>query len=381
MTSSSSSTSYSYSYYDLSGDTREEEEERYAGNEVAVQYGSRCETFFNIMLNPWVIFVICALIAVGLLLLVILLPLSFHYVEYYNYALKHDTIHGAGGIDYSRVYTNGRYFWGLGKKQETVPRILMGVEYKQNNGQTILAFTDSGLEFVIECSFQFRIVKNEVPHLFQKFHRSYYPQIVSIGLRALKNVAPNYSLDDYISKREEIHLVMYNALVQELSSLCGEVPCIEIPGPNHFQLRRIIVPPQIHQTWLDSVVRIEQNTAQQNQRIVTLVRKETERLEAEITANVTLVNIDRDNEVAILTQSAEAQRFKIATEAKGTGIRTVIDDIGLTTEQEIQDLLDILLVLDSNDQELKTLYRRYNVFDDNGTTKVVFGASDSVVTV
>jgi len=320
------------------------------------------------------------LLGVSLLLLVILLPLSYQYVEYHDYALNHNTLPGGGGIDYGTVYTYGRYFWGVGHKQEILPRVMQNVEYKQDNGQTILAFTDSGLEFVIECSFQYRIIRDQVPMIFQNFHKSYHGQIISIGLRALKNVAPTYSLDQYISERETIQQEMYTELVSELSTLCGDTPCIEIPHPQYFQLRRVIVPQQIHETWLTSVVRVEENIAQQNRQIEILVRKETERLEAEIAANITLVNIDRDNAVSLLTQAAQAEKFRITTEAKGDGIRIVVDAIGLVSDSDIQDLLDILIVLDSGDKELKTLYRRHSVFDA-ASTKVVIGASDTVVTV
>ena len=44
---------------------------------------------------------------IGLLLLVILLPLSFSYVEYHEYGLKQRK--STGTVDVSKVYDSGRY--------------------------------------------------------------------------------------------------------------------------------------------------------------------------------------------------------------------------------------------------------------------------------
>jgi hypothetical protein len=61
--------------------------------------------------------IITGFLLVGLVALVIgLIAPSFQYVEWNYYSLKRNT--ATNKVDYSHVYGNGRYFWGLarGKK-------------------------------------------------------------------------------------------------------------------------------------------------------------------------------------------------------------------------------------------------------------------------
>ena len=373
--SKSSSTSISSTSTSMSDVEAQRNETNHTCTSCKRAFCNYCKRAFC---NCYVLWTIIILVSIGLLLLIILLPLSYYYVEYDKYALDRNKIHGGGGIDYKHTYEYGRYFWGVGHTTETIPRILQLVEYKTE----LLAFTTSGLEFMIECSFHYRIPRNGVTTLFRLYHQSYSNQIRSVALRALKNVATEYSLDEYITKRKIIHLAMYNELVIDLSTLCGDIKCIEIPHPQHFQLRKVVVPTSIHNTWLLSVIRIEENIAQQNIQTKILVEKETERLESIISANITLINIARDNEIALLIQSAKAEEFRIINTAKGDGKKILIDAIGLIDKNDIEKLLDIMLVLDSKDTDLKKIYRNYNIFNDGiSTTKVIFGASDAIVTV
>lgn len=60
---------------------------------------------------------ICA--ACACLLFLILFPLSFSYIEYYEYGLAQRV--STGAVDTSEVYSNGRYIVGPDKRFITYP--------------------------------------------------------------------------------------------------------------------------------------------------------------------------------------------------------------------------------------------------------------------
>ena len=114
----------------------------------------------------------------------------------------------------------------------------------------------------------------------------------------------------------------------------------------------------------------------------TLVLLETDRLKAEITADITLVNINKTNEVDKIRQNAEAYAEKVDKETKGFGIELALTKLDIVDPLIVTRFLKVTMMLDTMDSELQTLFRRHNIFDDGtGSSKVVIGVSDTVVTV
>ena len=110
---------------------------------------------------------------IGFLLLVILLPLSFSYVSYDEYAMKKNSI--THTLDYSEVYEMDRYFWGVGKSPMTFPRNYQFVDF--GGSQELSVFDKKGLEIILHSSFEYRIIKDDLTKLYREYGLGYADQV------------------------------------------------------------------------------------------------------------------------------------------------------------------------------------------------------------
>ena len=110
-------------------------------------------------------------------------------------------------------------------------------------------FTQNGLEFTIECSFQYLIMKKGLKELYLQYGEAYGSQVINQARSILKDASPSFTVDQYISDRGTVQGTMYGMLKDGLNRLCDPlkiVVCIDIPE-NKFQLRRIAFPIEIKQ--------------------------------------------------------------------------------------------------------------------------------------
>eukprot|EP01111_Echinosteliopsis_oligospora_P009633 TRINITY_DN2858_c0_g1_i1.p1 TRINITY_DN2858_c0_g1~~TRINITY_DN2858_c0_g1_i1.p1 ORF type:complete len:188 (-),score=31.19 TRINITY_DN2858_c0_g1_i1:500-1063(-) len=117
---------------------------------------------------------------------------SFQYIEWDEYALKKNT--ASNDVDYSKVHESGRYFWGINYQAIKFTRTVINVNFDDDNGGegSLTIFTDTGLEIRILCSFQYQLIKEEVPAMFVNFGNTYSQQVVSVARSILKNKAPTF---------------------------------------------------------------------------------------------------------------------------------------------------------------------------------------------
>jgi hypothetical protein len=268
------------------------------------------------------------LMFIGGLLILILVPLSFSYVEYDEYAFKKNEIEN--DVDTNRIYTNGQYGWGINYEPLTFPRTYQKEELK------LAIFPSNGLEFSIDIVFFWRVRKDELPLLFKAFGQSSYTgQVQSRANAKIKNRAPDFTIEQYISERPLITRELHKALKEELNLIYIEAPA------DKFFLIDVTLPEAIRKKDLDAAVQKQKNLEQQNRQTADLVRKETERLEEQIRANITLVAL-----------TAESQSETIVSNAWAAGNRTV-DDADSSGTQAFFSALSV------TDAATKSAYVRY----------------------
>src|SRR5438309_2066396 len=90
---------------------------------------------------------ICGLI-ICVILALILIPYCFHYVHYDKFGFIRNVY---GGVDYSTVVSQGRYFLTLNQDL-----VLFPTTY-QRIGTQLSIFTDTGLPFYIDIVFYYKL--------------------------------------------------------------------------------------------------------------------------------------------------------------------------------------------------------------------------------
>lgn len=138
--------------------------------------------------KPGIRKLIIILLLIGLLLTVILVPLTFSYVEYYEYGLVQRKTTGSVYTDV--VYARGRYNLGPDYKflkyQADAHVENLNEVSVFSAGQTNSSI---GLEFKIDVFFTFLLKQDEVGLLHEDFALSYRDNVVSRTKEAIKNAA------------------------------------------------------------------------------------------------------------------------------------------------------------------------------------------------
>ena len=147
----------------------------------------------------------CALLSVfpiGLLLMVILVPMSLSHIEYYEYGLKKRK---TGNVDTSQVYGNGRHL--LGPAYEFI-KYQADSHFVQIENLSVFSAGDNedsiGLAFEVDVDFTYLLIRDEIGQLHEDLASSYSTVILSRARDAIKNEAIFVTFEQYFQERQAV---------------------------------------------------------------------------------------------------------------------------------------------------------------------------------
>jgi len=255
---------------------------------------------------------------------IILISLSFSYVEYNELAFKKNKT--TNEVDNSQVYTNGRYFWGVGYSAFTFPSTAITESFTDDGKGALSIFTEAGLSVKIECSFQYRLIPEELADLFDRYGISYGQQVVNIARSILKNVAPGFTTEQYYSQRKQISETFKAALTKNLHDQAH----VEVL---FFQLRKITFSTGVANKLLQTLVQNQINLQESYLQNATLIRKQTVTLQEETLANVTRIQSVANADASLIKQQADTNAFRIRLQSKQQALGHLFDTLGFNTTQ------------------------------------------------
>lgn len=298
------------------------------------------------------------LCATGLLLMVILLPLSFQYVDYHEFALLQRS--STGKVYTDEVYSSGRYCFGPDFKMKTFKADAHHTIFEEVTVFSQARSNDSvGLEFKLDIDFTYFIIEDEVGILYEELATNYAPVVESRAKDAIKNTAANIPYDDFFQDREGVSNTLEVAVRERLI----EPPSLHV-SLGHFFVGRIQIPEEVAQKQLDVKIQIETNDAQEYKKEAQLERDYTE-----VEVNRILLQKERELKIAesnaeLVVQIAEASSKKIVQSAYYEGYADLMRTLNIT-EQKHKASYNYLDKLDSNKK--KTLKVTY--LDDTNVVK------------
>lgn len=264
--------------------------------------------------------------AIVALLLVILLPMSFTYVDYWEYGLKQRKT--TGKVNTDTVYSRGRYF--------------MGPDYKFLKYQAdahlvhledVSVFSDGGadsvgLSFLIDVDLTYFLIKDEIGQLHKDLAGTYQAVINSRINDAIKNSATSVDFQDYFKNRRGVEKQFREAV---------EARWLEPPALfatlGQFHVGRIQIPDSVAAKQLTAKIQIETNKKEEY--------LQQARIEREITAvEVNTINLAKDKLLketramaSLVTANAIAEAEQIKANATNTGTKALLDEL-LINDQE-----------------------------------------------
>lgn len=317
-----------------------------------------CSNGFKDFLYRWRI-IIGILLAIGGLLILILLPLSFSYVERGQVGLRATRVSGDVDQD-GPVYImdenhNGRYHLGPGSTIETFDNLI------QQDSQVLNAIASNSRGFKLHVISFYRIIEPELGNLFQKFNQNWKVAAVNEVVSTLKSVAPQYDIDDYVENIETIRVAMENSIRAELRA--NHLKVI----PNGFIIIRVDFQGDIDDQYLRNVIQEQTNEERLIQREVDLILQDTETRKQEILANQTRVKETGAAQAKNIVVEAQAEADKIRGLANTEGFTHLFNHFNVTDPSTRTDFLEYY-ALENNIENIQLL-----IGVDNAIVQLVHG--------
>jgi len=164
------------------------------------------------------------------LLSVILFAVSFDTLSPHSFGIKYNN--NLKSIDDKRVYSNGRYFLGLGLSFINFPLSASLIEFAKGAG--LRMWTQEGQLVIVDMSLMYRLQREEVVNLYRRYKQDYHSRLEQITIRTVKKVSIQYTAEDFFRRRGTIGAHMRSELRIRLNQ---EFCTLEI-----FNLRRITIP-------------------------------------------------------------------------------------------------------------------------------------------
>jgi len=223
------------------------------------------------------------LLTMSLITGIIMGAMSFKQIDYNRYGLQQNVF--TKQID-DEVYSAGLHFVGFWNEFIIFPSTYITIDFTPNPQASdipISVQTKNGLLVKIDTSFQFRLRKSDLLHLYSQYGNAYKAFIIAEARSALREVVGSNNAETLYSNRTQINNDMAKALHDALDSI------VEI---GEFQLRSIDFP----QSFEDAVEqyevwRVEVNTALLEQQ-AEMVKQQTLTLIQQEIANRTLIEYE-----------------------------------------------------------------------------------------
>lgn len=273
----------------------------------------------------------CAIITVlsiGLLLTVILVPISLGHIEYYEYGIKMRK--ATGRIDDRRVYSNGRYSIGPGNKF-----IKYQADAHFESFDSLSVFSDGasnssiGLEFLVDVDFTYFLKKDELVDLHREMSRSYQAVISSRAKDAIKNEAPKVSFTEYFQNRRDVEQRFRAAVERRWAET--NVHC----QLDQFRLGRIRIPESVARKQLESRIQNERNEEESF-----VQQAQIERQMTAVQVNSILLEKERvlrnaRAEASLIQARAQAEAQKILAEAQVNGTSLLFTAVDVSSQEHM----------------------------------------------
>lgn len=259
---------------------------------------------------------ISIILGIGCILILILVPLSFQYVEWDERAFKKDN--PSSKVYTDKVYKNGRYFWGITKGVVTFP-----AQYIQED-ITLSIASSNGQEFTIDIIFYWRARDEALESLYRQYAQTIENQVEIRAQSLIKNQAPLFSIDDYITQRAQVEDGLFQSLYTELDNLGIDMP------RSTFHLKYVNIPTTIINLNLDAAIQIQTNQKRIFEQRVAQEAALTQTMVEDIKSNTTLSTQEAQNEASRIVQFAKNRAIQVNENTDSKGLSNFFNTLNIT---------------------------------------------------
>eukprot|EP00980_Cylindrotheca_fusiformis_P006483 scaffold1377_cov126-Cylindrotheca_fusiformis.AAC.28 len=230
------------------------------------------------------------------------LPLSFSYIEYYEYGLIQRK--STGSVDTDEVYTSGRYAIGPDRKF-----IKADAHFESFESLSVFSKSTSnesiGLEFQVDVAFTFFLYQDEIGDLHRELASKYRTVVLSRAQEGIKNTAAeNVTFTEFFQERKKVE-ALFREAIQARWDTSPSLHC----WLDQFHLARIRIPDSVATKQLEARVQNERNDKEEF--------LQQAQIERELTAvEVNQIDLETDKELRTAEAQASLIRSKAIAEAQ-----------------------------------------------------------------
>lgn len=158
----------------------------------------------------------------------------------------------------------------------------------------------------------------------------------------IKNKASQFSVNDFLKNRPLIENItatnVYNDIKSTLGIICPE---------SLFKITNIVFPANIIQYALQSAIALQKNQIATNQQEVNIYIANTQQQVAEILAQAKLILQQSVFDSAKIVAYAQYDYNNRVNSARGTGIAKFLQKLEITTQDDVNNFIDVLALLEN----------------------------------
>lgn len=295
--------------------------------ELFIKIDENDPTMYQFNIWSWIIVIIVAIIITSTV------SKSFTYVNYNEYALQKDVY---GSVSLTPTYEQGRYFRTLNYNFVKFPATYQPVNFEST------VFANNGMEFTLTIRFYYKIPKDSVGKIYDLYSQNYGQRVENNAMNVIKNIAPYYSANDYLTNRLEIEKLIAQNISTELLNVVGVIV------PYKFvRITNIAFPNILIETSLDSALALQQNELNQINQTAQLILSQTSQLVAQTNANTQLLLQNTNNIVNQIVETAQNEANNVINTARSNGISYMFDILDVTSNNDKKILINAMAIYDN----------------------------------
>eukprot|EP00928_Gymnodinium_smaydae_P017595 TRINITY_DN16727_c0_g5_i1.p1 TRINITY_DN16727_c0_g5~~TRINITY_DN16727_c0_g5_i1.p1 ORF type:complete len:360 (-),score=43.90 TRINITY_DN16727_c0_g5_i1:106-1185(-) len=253
---------------------------------------------------------------VGLLVIFLGVLLSLGTLKPTEYGLRYNMI--TKQVDTSQVYQSGRHFIGPFSSLLTFPATVQSLEFSNRHSATaqpLSTRTAEGLSLTLHIAFQYHLIQDEIPALYQLANRFYEPLYLKVARDILLKAAAQFTAPEYWLERPEVGEKMLKYVNDGLRSshaTCTGLQLLVIELPDKYEAS--IVATQVQKQGIKT---------RENEQRAALIRAEIDVMIAGYQNEITVILSGAHANATLVTKRAEA----LASQMKFDAENVVADEV------------------------------------------------------
>jgi regulator of protease activity HflC (stomatin/prohibitin superfamily) len=235
---------------------------------------------------------ICIGTCIAISLVVILLLISMDSIEPLQYGITYNKVTKSIGTE---VYDSGRYLIGPTNSFFEYPANLVTIEFSDqptSTSEPLQSRTGEGLGLSLHVAFQFQVIKEDIPKLYNLANINYFGTYVRIARDIILKIAGMYNAADYWNQRQKIGDHMLDALDKELTKAFAR--CVTL------QILKIDLPDSYENSIVSTQVEVQKTNMRKFEQQAELIRQ-----------NISVIRSEADQQIKITNSTASAEAYRI----------------------------------------------------------------------